>query len=154
MWRSISCICLVLALCGCMDQPVYQKSFTFQDRTWSQDVKPSFEVEIADTSKAYDFIITLRNGTDFQYSNLWIYLDTKTPKLEHSREPYQIRIADPTGKWIGKKSGSIVENEIVFSRRKMPYPGKYVFTIEQGVIQSKVNEVLDIGFHVQESKIK
>lgn len=146
--------CTILLMASCYKQPHYQKSYSFKKHEWKQTVKPRFEVQIDDTSKAYDFIITLRNNTDYQFSNLWIYLNSKTPKGEKSREPYQIRIVDDYGKWLGKKTGSSVENNVVFSKRKMPYPGKYIFEIEQGIIQESVNNLLDITFIVRESEVK
>jgi hypothetical protein len=82
-----------------------------------------------------------------------LYLNTKAPNGEKGREPYQMIISNPDGTWYGNKSGSIVENKINFNRRKFPKKGKYVFTVEQGVTEKVLDEVLDITFIVEDVKV-
>lgn len=143
-----------LLLASCADQPYYQKSYSFQGNQWNQDVKPTFKIEVSDTTKAYDFMLTLRTTTDYGFSNVWIYLNTKTPNGERGREPFELKIANEDGSWAGKKTGTVVENQLIFSRRKLPQKGTYYFTLEQGVTQKNLPEVLDIGLQVDEAEEK
>jgi len=53
--------------------------------------------------------------------------------------------------WV-KKTGSIVENKLVFRNRKFPTSGKYTFVLEQGVIQKVLYGVYDIGLELKELK--
>jgi gliding motility-associated lipoprotein GldH len=140
----------ILSACG--DAPLYEKVYTFNGHQWDQKVKPSFEVTISDTTVSYDFIITLRTTTDYAFSNLWIYLNSKAPKGESAREPFEFKIADANGFWLGKNSGSVLENQIIFRNRRMPQKGMYTFVIEQGITQSNIDEVLDISMLVQRTK--
>ena len=144
--------CLVF-LFSCESVPTYEKSFVFEKNEWKQDVKPSFIVDIKDPSKEYDFVLTLRTTTEYKYSNLWVYMNTKTPNGEKAREPFELKITNPDGSWIGKKTGTIVENSLNFKRRKLPLKGKYTFILEQGITESKIDQVLDIGLVVTEAKI-
>lgn len=141
-----------LLLVACSDQSFYEKSYSFKRNTWSQKVKPIFKVEILDTSIFYDFILTFRNTTDYAYSNAWIYLNTKTPNKIKAREPFEIKITNPDGTWIGTKSGTVVENLLYFKRRKFPLKGIYCFQLEQAVVQENLTEVLDIGLRMLESE--
>ena len=138
---------------ACTEQPFYEKSYSFKGNEWDQRVKPRFKVEIKDTSQVYDFLITLRNTTDYAYSNCWIYLNSLTPNKLSAREPFEIRITNPDGTWVGNKSGTIVENLLYFKKRKFPIAGTYYFRLEQGVIQESLDEVLDIGLRIEKSKI-
>lgn len=144
------CLGLSLLTAACSSSPVYEKSYDFDNNCWSQKVKPSFSVAIKDTSKAYNFIITLRTTTEYKFSNLWIYLNSTTPDGQHVREPYEIKITNPDGSWSGKKTGTIVEKSIYFKNRKLPKAGKYVFVIEQGITESIIDEVIDLGLLVEE----
>jgi gliding motility-associated lipoprotein GldH len=119
---------------------------------WSQDVKPKFEVEFQDTTKLYDFVLTLRTTTDYKYSNLWIFLNSTPPVGESVREPYEIKTTFPDGSWIGKETGTIVEHQLVFKRRRLPFKGKYKFGVEQAITDKTVDEVLDISLRVEEVK--
>ena len=149
---TLGIVAFLFILFGCSSIPVYEKVYVFENNKWDQSVKPQFIVNVEDTSKMYDFTITLRTTTDYMYSNLWIYLNSQTPDKQHSREPFEIKITDANGEWVGKKTGSIVEHTIYFTKRKLPVKGKYVFIIEQGITESIVDQVLDIGMVVTESK--
>ena len=151
--RSKAVALLSLAfLISCESAPTFEKSYVFENKEWKQDIKPSFTVDIKDASKDYDFVLTLRTTTEYKYSNLWVYMNTKTPNGEKAREPFEIKITNPDGSWIGKKTGTIVENSLNFKRRKLPLKGKYTFILEQGITDSKINQVLDIGLVVTEAK--
>lgn len=147
-----SLIFSVLFLSACTETPTYEKSYAFENKVWEQNVKPSFTIDIKDIEKEYDFILTLRTTTDYKYSNLWIYLNTTTPDGKKAREPFEIKTTNPDGSWIGKKTGTIVEHSLYFKRRKLPAKGKYVFVLEQGITDSKVDQVLDVGLQVLEVK--
>lgn len=131
---------------------MYEKVYAFENEEWTQKVKPLFRVDITDTTKEYDFILTLRTTTDYQFNNLWIFLNTTTPSGQKAREPFEIKITNPDGSWAGKKTGTVVEIPLYFRRRKMPEKGQYKFLIEQGITESKIDQVLDIGLRVEEAK--
>ena len=137
---------------ACSNLPTYEKAYTFKDKVWKQNVKPVFVVDIQDTTKAYNFTLTLRTTTDYKYSNLWVYLNTKTPKKQTAREAFEIKTTYPDGTWIGTKTGTIVEHTLNFNKRKLPQKGEYVFILEQGITQSLVDEVLDVSLIVEEVK--
>ena len=147
---QLSFLLLFISL-GCSSLPTYEKVYVFDKKQWDQTVKPRFTVDITDTSKRYNFTLTLRTTSDYAYSNLWIYLNTLTPDGQKAREPFEIKTTDANGAWIGKKTGTIVEHSIYFKDRKMPKKGKYVFIVEQGITQNTINEVLDIGLEVIEA---
>ena len=151
--RSKAVVLLSLAfLISCESAPTFEKSYVFENKEWKQDIKPSFTVDIKDASKDYDFVLTLRTTTEYKYSNLWVYMNTKTPNGDKAREPFELKITNPDGSWIGKKTGTIVENSLNFKRRKLPMKGKYTFILEQGITESKIDQVLDIGLVVTEAK--
>lgn len=145
-------IFLGLLFTACEEQPYFEKVYSFDNNEWTQKVKPTFVVDIKDISKPYNFIVTIRTTTDYKYSNLWMYMNTKTPSGEKGREPFQMLITNPDGSWIGKKTGTVVENALYFKKRKLPKKGKYVFTLEQGITESKIDEILDIDLRVEVAK--
>lgn len=140
---------LSLVLFSCKEDSFYTKSYSFSNQVWKQDVKPVFKVDIQDTSVLYDFVVTVRTTTDYAYNNLWVFLNTKPPHGQEVREPYEIKTTYPDGNWIGKKTGTIVEHELIFKRRKVPFKGMYTFTFEQAITQKTVGEVLDISMEVK-----
>ncbi|MFY7991610.1 MAG: gliding motility lipoprotein GldH [Fluviicola sp.] len=146
-------ILLALALGACSEQPVYTKSYTFNNNEWPQQVKPVFDVEIPDTTNFYTITIMLRTTTDYGYNNLWFFLHSKTPKGQIGKEPIEIKIAHPDGSWIGEKSGTVVETKVQFAHRKFPQAGKYRFMFEQGITETVIKEVMDISYTVTKDPI-
>lgn len=142
----------MLFLTACQEQPYFQQSYSFKNNTWAKKNNPSFTIDINDTSKAYNFILTLRISTGYEYNNAWIYLNSKSPNKEFAREPFEIKITDEKGRWLGKKTGSIVENRLVFRNRKLSKPGKYTFVFEQGITKKVLYDVLDLGLEIEEAK--
>jgi len=140
---------ILLLLQSCEQPAFYTKSYSFKNNKWSQDVKPNFVIDFKDTVTLYDFVITLRTTTDYKYNNLWVFLNTTPPNGKTIREPYEIKTTYPDGSWIGKKTGTVVEHQLVFKRRRLPYIGKYKFVLEQGISDKTIDEVLDISLRVQ-----
>lgn len=150
--NSLLILVLSTVLFSCGEQPFYEKVVAFDDREWSLDEKPSYIVDVKDVSKEYDFTLSLRTSTDYKYSNLWIFMKTITPDGTVAREPFEIVITNDDGSWVGEKSGSVVTTPLYFRSRKLPKAGEYTFVIEQGITESKVDEVHDLTFRVDESK--
>lgn len=138
----------LLVFASCTEQPMYEKVYSFDNKRWDQDVKPVYKVKVDDIDQEYDFTLTLRTTTDYKYSNLWVFMKTETPDGMVERKPFEIIVANPDGSWVGNKTGTIVETPLYFRRRKLPVRGEYTFTIEQGITQSEIDEVLDLGFRV------
>jgi gliding motility-associated lipoprotein GldH len=143
-------VSFVLVACG--EKPFYTKNISFKDNTWNVDQKARFDVQVKDTSSNYGFRLVLRSTTDYPYSNLWIFMKTIAPDGSEAREPYQFRITDEGGYWLGERSGTTVETELSFASRKLPAKGKYTFIIEQAITEKEVDEVLDLVFEVSEEK--
>ena len=151
--RSHSLLLLLLAvvLFGCGEKPLFEKVYSFENRVWTLDQKPEFKLEVTDTTALYDISLTLRTTTDYKFNNLWIFLNTTLPDGQSERLPFQIRISNEDGSWIGNKTGSVVETSLDFPARKLPVKGEYSFIVEQAVTQSQVDEVLDIGLRVNKT---
>jgi gliding motility-associated lipoprotein GldH len=145
---------LATLILACTKNSYYEKSYSFEKNTWNLKVKPRFKVEIKDTSKIYVMSVTFRTSTDYPFSNVWMYLNTQDPSKKKERQPFEIKITNPDGTWIGRKSGTIVENMYHFQPFKFPKKGVYFFQLEQGVIQDELDEVLDVGIRLEEIQNK
>ena len=142
----------IFVLTACGEQPMYEKVYSFDNQKWDQNVKLEYPVKIENINKEYNFTLFLRTTTDYKYNNLWVFMKTETPDGTIAREPFEIRITNDDGSWIGTKTGTVVETQLNFVRRKLPKEGTYTFTLEQGITESIIDEVLDLGFRVEEVK--
>lgn len=142
-------ICLFFLAVSCGEVPHYEKVYSFENRVWAQDVKLSYPVEVTDINAKYNFTLSLRVSTDYKYNNLWVFLKTTSPDGTEAREPFEIKITNPDGSWVGNRTGSVVETPLVFKERQLPLAGTYTFVLEQGITTSTVDNVLDLGFKVE-----
>lgn len=145
---------LLVFLGSCGDAPLYNKSYSFTNNSWDQDVKPVFKVNVSDTTASYTAQITIRTTTDYGYNNLWFFIHSKTPGGEVDRIPVEVKIANPDGSWIGETSGTIVENTVYFRDLKFPQKGNYIFTFEQGITEQSAKNVMDISYAVTQNPTK
>jgi gliding motility-associated lipoprotein GldH len=143
---------LALVLFSCGETPHYEKAYSFDNKEWKQDAKLKYEVDIKDIDKEYDFTLTVRTTTDYKYNNLWVFMKTIAPDGSTGREPFEIMISNPDGSWVGNKTGTVVETPLYFRKRKLPMKGKYTFILEQGITESKVDEILDMILTVDFAK--
>lgn len=150
--QPIWILLILSALLGaCGKAPHYEKVVSFDNNEWNQKQKPQFEVEIDDTTAVYAFVLTVRTTTEYGFNNLWIFWNTKTPSGEKVREPFELKITNPDGTWVGKNSGTVVENQLHFRNRKIAEKGTYTFTLEQGITEPVIGDVLDVGLSVEKN---
>lgn len=142
---------IIFAMASCNTEALYDKSYSFEKHVWTQKVKPTFVVEVMDTTKFYNVDFTLRTTTEYPFSNIWMNIAMRLPDGSQLRKPYELKITDQNG-WLGTKSGTMVETILSFPKSKLPQKGKYTFTIEQATPEQTVVEVLDIGLRVSEAK--
>jgi gliding motility-associated lipoprotein GldH len=145
-------IALFFFLLSCEKSTYYSKIYSFENSTWKANDLKTFDVEITDNTKIYDIVFFVRVGTDYNYNNAWVYLHSTLPDKSTYREAHQFFISNDLGEWLGNKSGSLVESEMVFGKRKFDQVGHYKFVIEQATTQKELKYVSDLGLKIVESK--
>ena len=109
-----------------------------------------FELEVMDTLGFYSFYINLRNTTDYTYSNFYLFLNTTLPDREHARDTIELILADKKGKWIGKGSGRLRDNQILIRPNlHFPLKGKYVFGIQHAMRDTILTDIKNIGIRIE-----
>ena len=141
----------VMFLTSCGDQAYYNEAYNFDDNTWSDQDTAHFEIDVTDTIHPFNFILTLRTSTQYQYSNIWVYIISEAPDGSRSKVAQRIPLARPDGSWIGRVSGTIVESKLKFDSKPFPIKGKYTFDIVNATQQEELDEVLDISLRVEKN---
>ncbi len=157
MRRQISKLFLIpgflILLYSCNLNSIYNESIAIDEKGWCKDDLARFEVSIDDTIQTYDFYINIRNTTDYLYSNLYVFLNTKFPNNNMSRDTIEFVLADIEGRWLGKGWGAIKENSILISRNmRFPLKGNYEFKIQQAMRVDTLTGISDVGIRVTPSE--
>jgi gliding motility-associated lipoprotein GldH len=145
---------LVLALAGCCvscvgDSSVISESSPIANKTWQAGQIMDFEFESNDTLQLYQLYVTLRNTTDYPYSNLFLFLDIEFPDKRAYRDTIECVLARKDGQWTGKGFGKIIENQFLFRDDVwFPVPGKYTFRLQHGMREDYLEGIADVGIRI------
>ena len=143
-------VSMLVLLQACKGEDVYfQKFETIADSSWDKDEPVSFDFEILDTNEIYDFFLNLRIGNDYGYSNYFSFWELKSPDGRIKTDTSEFILAKPSGQWLGNTaSGTVIENNMFFLRKKLPTKGTYTFTFTQGMRESKLANIKDVGLKI------
>jgi len=142
---------ILLSSCG---QPIiFDEHVTLEDAKWYKGESARFSVEINDSLVAYDFYLTVRNTTDYRYSNFYLFLLTRFPNGNLSRDTIECMLADNKGMWLGKGWGSIKENTILLKQNlHFPLSGDYQFLVQQAMRVDTLEGISNVGLRIEKSK--
>lgn len=108
------------------------------------------DVEITDTVSLHNIYFNIRNAGGYQFSNLYLFLTTITPKGEEARDTVELTLADDRGKWLGDGSGDIWDNRILFKRKfRFPESGLYHFGLQQAMRVNPLPQIMDAGMRIE-----
>jgi len=140
-------------LVSCNSDTVFNQTISIPTEGWYKNNSVSFDVNITDTLTTYNFGLIVRNKANYRYSNLYLFLVTKFPNDNISRDTIEIILADNNGKWLGKGWGDIKENQIILkSRLRFPLTGNYNFLIQQAMRVDTLVGINDIGLSLVKDK--
>jgi gliding motility-associated lipoprotein GldH len=146
-------ICFFLIFLSCDKEKVFEEIVTIPSDGWAAGQVIKFDIPVNDITKAYDIILHFRNSGSFEYSNVWLFIETKSPKGNSLRDTFEIKLADNTGKWLGEGIGD-VNNMFVPYKKNILFPvrGIYQLTVNQAMRDTTLEHVLDFGLRLQYHK--
>lgn len=145
---------IALLLVGCTDV-MFQQSEQIPNKNWEQERNISFDVEVLDTMKSFDFYIDLRTESTYSYANIFMFVNTTFPSGKTARDTVECILADKTGRWLGSGLGDIKDNHILFKENiRFPNAGTYTFEFEQGMREDQLAGILDLGISIENHKAK
>lgn len=144
-------ISLIFVITAC-DNSLFDRMKPIENASWNMRQSVKFDVDISDTISRYDFYITLRHNTDYQYSNLYVFVNSTSPGQEMKKDTIEFILADDKGNWMGNGSGQLRTNEFLISRQYVfPIAGLYTFEFEQAMRDSVLLGITDIGINIVKS---
>ncbi len=113
-----------------------------------------FDVAMNDTVGKYNIFINVRNSDNYEFNNLYLFIDITNPAKVIERDTMECILADPNGKWLGKGLGDIWDNKILFKHNvRFRKQGNYEFTITQAMRVDSLPMIMDAGVSIEKSVI-
>ena len=123
---------------------------------WDKDSIQNFVFELADTKK-YNTYINLRINKDYPFSNIFLITTLMDSLSVLSKDTLNFKIADKSGKFLGKKRVNIIENSLIHKEKiELEKNKKYSVSVEHAMrIINKVgglkrlDGVVDVGYKIE-----
>lgn len=140
-----------LVLPGCQDPSmVVDINKDIKDRVWGYNEKVIVPVKIDSIKIPYNIYINLRHTDVYKYSNIFLMIHETGPGLKKKSERKELRLALPTGEWLGKGSGNLYSYQILYKENYyFPKKGTYIFELEQNMRDNPLREISDAGIRVE-----
>jgi gliding motility-associated lipoprotein GldH len=140
-------LAVILASCG--PGNLFSGDQALEGREWDSNKKISFDVDVKSTTTYYDFFIDFRHNEDYPYSDIYLLFGIDFPNGKSTNDTIHYIMQSPDGKWLGKKSGSIIDNHVLV-RHKTAFPvaGIYKFHLGHLMRDQKLGGIEDVGISI------
>ena len=125
---------------------------------WHKDSLQEFSFELNETNE-YNTFVNLRINEEYKFSNIFLITTLKDSLKILSKDTLQFKLADKSGRFIGKKRINLVDNKLLHKKQlKLEGDKKYFLSIEHAMrVINKVGGlenlegVIDIGYKIEKT---
>lgn len=143
-------IAAATAFFSCDSTRVFDSYQEVPESAWHKDSLFTFSIPVTDTIRNHNLFIQIRNETSYKYSNLWLFIEIIQPGGEIMRDTFEIVLADPSGRWLGKGIGGLKTLQSVYRRNTyFPVPGDYNISLQHGMRDEILTGIHDVGIRVE-----
>jgi gliding motility-associated lipoprotein GldH len=140
----------LLSLVACDSKRLYEENREIPAGTWDNKNRITFEFDIPDTVTYYNVLINVRNASQYQFSNLCLFVTTTYPDGKTSKDTLDCPLQDGTGKWMGKGVGDLWDNTLLFKPSvKFRQAGKYRLEYEHAMRVNPLPYITDVGLRLE-----
>ncbi len=137
-------------LWACQNSVVFQEQKALPAEGWHHQDYLLFEANIQDTLSLHKLYLDIRNTTDYEYSNLFLFLDIEFPDGRILRDTIECTLAERRGQWTGSGFGRIRFNRFLFRDDVwFPAKGNYTFRIHHGMREDTLTGIADTGIRIE-----
>ena len=147
---------LPLILASCDGNVYFDQSRTVDEHGWLPADSVIFDVPIDDTACMFRCLVEVRNTISYPYSNTFLFISTTFPDGSVAHDTLECPLADAEGRWLGKHTGRYVDTRFSLRRGTFRFPmeGTYRFAITNGMRDSAISGLHDIGLRLEYVKTK
>jgi len=139
-----------MVLSSCRQRVVYHNMQSVEDEKWDKELEKVFDVPVYDTLALHELYIDIRNTTDYDYSNLYLFLDIEFPDGLVIRDTIECILAHRDGRWKGRGFGRIRSHRFLFRDDVwFPEQGTYYFRVTHGMRYDTLTGISDVGLRIE-----
>lgn len=146
---------MTVILMACTNNNVFFAYHSIPLKGWNMDSIYNFNIPIKDTSIAYNIYVNVRNRSEYQHQNLWLFIQSTSPDHIQKKDTINFFLADQRGKWLGSGLGSMYEMPVLYLQHfHFSKVGIYRFGIVQGMRDTILVGINDIGMRIEKCSRK
>jgi len=149
---AIPVIILVLltGIASCDKNRIYEAYVNIPNERWHVDHPVQFSPEIVDTFAIYNIYVNIRNTSNYDYNNLFLFLKTTSPAGDYIQDTLEMQLADAQGDWLGRGLSNVFFNRALYKRNvRFPVPGTYTFEMIHGMRSEELEGIRDVGLRIE-----
>ncbi len=135
---------------ACNRDVFHAESVHLKNNEWKSADTLFYTFNSEDTLQAYDFYFEVRNTTDYDMQNLYLFITAFYPDNTYSRDTAECILAAPDGQWYGKGMGRHKDNRFLFRKgvhfRKA---GSYQIAVNQAMRKDNLIGISDVGILIK-----
>jgi len=138
---------------SCNNNVIHSESVHLKNSEWKASDTLFYSFDTKDTLSLFDFYFEIRNTTDYDMQNLFLFITAYYPGDTYSRDTAECILAAPDGKWYGKGMGKHKDNRFLFRKGvQFRKPGNYIIAVNQAMRKEKLNGISDVGILIQKQE--
>jgi gliding motility-associated lipoprotein GldH len=148
MRMIIACMAVMVAAASCNTLGVYEQTTTFPSYQWKSGFRPSFTLQVTDTSCMYNLYVVVRHEDGYHYKDIWLNVQVKDPDSTFTIRR-EFVLADNT-KWLGSSMDDVIDHRMVFNPAPLSLKkGVYTFMLTQLMREDPLQHILNAGIRVE-----
>ena len=148
----------IVLVSSCDKNRIAYQEYALADGEWNKDSILYFKSDsLVGLSDPIGFQIDLRHNLDYEYRNIWLFVELEMPNGTILKDTLQKVFMQPTGEWMEDVQGSGAVKESVVNFKygvKSPEPGVYKLAVQHGMRSDVVGGILNVGFKINRLEIK
>jgi gliding motility-associated lipoprotein GldH len=144
--------CITAVFYSCNKGVMYQKYISIPDNTWVANKPVTFTVPVDDTINYYNVYVNIRQANDYDFGNIYLFIDITAPGNRTERDTMDCILADNSGRWLGQGLGDIWDNKLWFKRHTRFHSGEYKFTYTQAMRVDTLEQIMDVGLRIEKEQ--
>ncbi len=151
--RNFLLMALLAVIFGSCDRGgVFEEYKTIDHSGWHKDSAVVFTANLTDTLSSYNLYLDIRNKGNYPNSNLWLFVNIKSPDGKLLTDTIEYTLADHAGKWTGSGIGDLFDNQFAYKQNVyFPVSGDYKFLIRHGMRATHLTGIQDVGIRIEKS---
>ncbi len=151
--KSLIILLISIVLASCTQSAIFSEYKNVDVKGWNKDSSCVFDVNIENATILYDVFVNVRNVGEYPHQNLWLFIQKMAPDSTITNDTINFFLADNRGKWLGSGIGSVYEMPVLYQQKlRFSSTGKYRYEIFQGMRDSLLVGIKDIGLRIEKAK--